>query len=435
MKKFFYVAATALVLVSSANAAIMIDGYIDAGFSSIEGDSLRGPVQAATSVNGFRNGGAGGSGQPGTAFGNGLAAVPVTEPQAQFNVNEVNLDISADLSDRMRVFTSWDATDANSVGAGSLGAITAAGTAGVAPGGTGYSLVADYAYIEWAQPAGFDINIRLGMVPSVVGVEQRVAESNLTDFATMSLASPYTVGTVEGVTLSGTWSPINWAVQLSNDDVLGNYSVVSVTGAAGSSINDIQRPRNSNATTGSDNEHGRNIAARIGIVPLEGLEMGVSGWQSRMNGSPLGAAANGAGTARSDRSGFGGDIGYTYGALKLGAEYYRVKEDNPTSVGQNNVNTEDEVKAWYVYATYDVTDAVTLGARYTESDIDVQGALNPFDHDVNTISLLGKYNLTRDVAVKAQYDINDEQELSGPITPANPESSNDAFMFSVVASF
>lgn len=408
MKKFFYLAAAALVVTSSANAAIMIDGYIDAGYSSIEGDVMRGPLQATTSMNGFQNGGTSNSG--------GAAGSSVTGAMSQFNVNEVNLDISADLSDRMRVFTSWDASDA---GSGRTGA-----TGGTSVGATGgYALNADYAYIEWAQPAGFDVNIRLGMVPSIVGVEQRVAESNLNDFATLSLASPYTVGTVEGVTLSGTWSPINWAVQLSNDDVLGAASVGAGT------IADVLRPRNSNNANGVDNEPSRNIAGRIGIVPLEGLEIGVSGWRARINGAPV------AGFPKANRSGFGGDLGYTYGALKLGAEYYRVNEENLTTQ-----TADDEIKAWYVYATYDVTDAITLGARYSQQDIDVAGAgltangAN-LDHDVSTISLLGKYNLTRDVAVKAQYDINDEDEILGTVNAANPEADNDAFMFSVVASF
>lgn len=384
MKKFFYVAATALVLTTSANAAIMIDGYIDAGYSNIE-DSFRGgsglsiPLQATTSMNGFQS------------------------TNSQFNVNEVNLDISADLSDRMRVFTSWDATDAAS------------------SSGTGYSLVADYAYIEWANPAGFDLNVRLGIVPSIIGVEQRVAESNQNDFATLSLASPYTVGSLEGLTLSGTWSPINWAIQYTNDDPLGGASITSAVG-------DINQPTNSNGLFSAvENEHSRNIGGRLGVVPLEGLEIGVSAWTSRTN--PTGAGVVGS-SPKQDRTGFGVDLGYTYGALKLGGEYYRLKED--AALVQT---ADDDAKTWYLYATYDVMDAVTVGARYSELDIDVSGANDRADHDVSTISLLGKYNLTRDVAVKAQYDINDEDELTGAINVNNQEVENDAFMISVVASF
>lgn len=389
--------ALALAIVpASANHHMTISGYIDVSYADVEGDisdvvaSGGFPVNAP-SVNGNTGAGnnAGGAAPTNTAAQGGT--------NSRFALNEVNLDIRAELTDNMQTYVSLDSI-------------------------RGGALAVDEGWIEWSNPGSFDLNVRAGHVPSSIGIETRWKESNETVFNSLSLISGFTVGASEGLQAYGTWSPINWQVAITNHDPVGTSSTGSAIAAQTTVL------PNNNGATGENNEN-KFISGRLGVLPIEGLEVGISGATGQHN-----TTNGGAGATDLRRQTLGVDLQYRYGPFNLVGEYLSVEED---VLGA----PDDDLTGFYVQGTYDFTDQITFGLRFSDVDVDAGAAAGQFQTlDYSQISILGAYDLAENVMVKLQYDINDEDVNRAAIGGANSvatggEPDNDGISLAVVASF
>lgn len=381
MKKFAILAlASALALPASA-AGVTISGYVDIGWQSIEGG---------------RNFGGGGNslGQAaGATNGANLAG------NDGFQLNEVNVDLSSQLTNDISAFMSFDA-------------IAGAGVA------------VDFAYIDFANPGPFDLNLRAGRIPSVFGIEQRMSESPQTKFINLSLLSPLTVGSIDGAAIYGTFSPINYALAVSNDDVAGAGNQI-ITAAGAQSLPLAPGNNNGSANAASaNNNNNLAISGRLGIVPIEGLEVGISGSLSSYS-------APGNQPTDVDRSLLGLDASYSWGAFSLKAEYVKGDEEQRGAA-------DADFRGFYIEGMYDISSKYSVGVRYNDVKIEqASAAAQGIVNDYSTISLAGVYRIADNVHLKAEYDINEEDIVNRNtgIGNTSPEISNDAFAVSLVGVF
>lgn len=393
MKRFAMLglAVAVAALPATANDRLTISGFIDVGFYDIESDW--GSARAA----GFAAGNLAGS--------NG--------DNMRSSLNEIDLDIRAELTDNMQAFVSLDSIQ-------------------------GGALTPDEAWIEWSNPGSFDLNVRSGLVPSSIGIENRWKESNQTTFTNLSLVSAWTVGTREGVQAYGTWSPINWQVAATNQDPFGDAnSIVATTtglaGGVGATPGNNGSPTGNRGATGQGNNNAA-FSGRIGVLPIEGLEIGVSASTAEVQTS-TGAA----GASELSRTMFGVDLQYRYGPFGLAGEYLSADEDQAGTAAGSSVN--GDIRAFYLQGTYDFTDQITFGLRYSDVALDDNagaGQFQAFDYD--QISVNASYDLAENVVVKVQYDINDESVIRSAVGGANlvantGEPDNDTLSAAVVASF
>lgn len=408
MKKFAILTLALAMALPASAAGVTIGGYIDIGWASLEGGRgvglagarTLGPVAAAT------NGNSSATGEDG------------------FALNEVNIDLNAQLTNDISAFASLDFTGnggQNSVAAGQ-GTTAAANATNVG------DVSVDYAYVDFANPGPFDLNLRAGRIPSVFGIEQRASESPQTKFVNLSHLSPLTVGATDGVAIYGTFSPINYAFSLSNADIRGPITILNPGTQAGGQTGAVPvlRPGNNNGsanTTTNNDNNALALAGRIGLVPIEGLEIGASYSTSQW-------LANGAGAANQnpdvDRTQFGLDASYSWGAFTVKGEYLDVQEEQPNqALGVGDA----EMTAYYAEVMYDFSSKYSVGARYNNSEVKQGGVRS----DYNTISVAGVYRVADNVHLKAEYDFNEEDTLQG--SNANPRIENDVFAVSLVGVF
>lgn len=374
MKKFAIIALAVLVALPASAAGVTINGYLDLGFVAAQGGHYLGMggnrVQAAASTNGGWS------------------------QHDQFVVNELNLDLAAQLTNDISLFASLD----------------------VDPAAIGI----DYAYLDFANPGPFDLNVRVGRIPSVIGIEQRASESNQTKFISLSLMSPYTVGALEGVALYGSLSPVNYAFAISNTDIAGNNGVA------------LQVPGNrggvANIASYNDNNSAYALSGRIGVVPVEGLELGVSGSRERIS------AIVGGRVIKGFRGLVAGDAAYSWGAFTLRGEYGLQGEDVLLSPAPADIRTQ----VYTVEGIYDVNTRYSVAARYSSVRVRQTEGVGVDNHngvaqDVNTLSLAGVYRVADNVQLKAQYDINREKVFNS--VAYGTQIKNNVIALSLVASF
>lgn len=410
MKKFAILALALAMAIPASAAGVTISGYIDVGYLG----GQNGNVPAATVL--YTG--------PGQAVGSTNATYTDNDG---FSFNELNLDVAAQLTSDISAF-------------GSIDFIPARGTAGS-------DVVLDYAYVDFANPGPFDLNVRVGRIPSVIGIEQRASESNQTKFISLSNVSPATVGSMEGLAIYGSFSPVNYALAVSNSDNFGTDSMLTSTGN-----NNMWRPAGNNRgsayRTGLDNNNSKSISGRLGVVPIEGLEVGVSGSWGKW-AAPA-AAAGVAGSAQgnnANRSLFGVDLSYVWGALTIKGEYAQVTEDQTSNLGSTtagNANQELRMKAWYIEAMYDINSKYSVGARWNENKLTQQSYPNQIfggQSNVaayNTLTVAGDMRITDNVVLKGEYSFNDEDLIYGQSVPgqqATNKIKNDAYALSLVGSF
>jgi hypothetical protein len=381
MKKFAIIALALLVALPASAAGVTISGYLDLGFIAAQGGrnyptTPNNGVQATTSTNGGWN------------------------ANDQFVVNELNLDLASQLTNDISMFVSLDSIRGNAVSI-------------------------DYAYVDFANPGPFDLNVRVGRIPSVVGIEQRASESNQTRFISLSLLSPYTVGAIEGAAIYGSFSPVNYALAVSNADVVG-----SRLGAVGSALT-LLTPGNNNGNANlasyRDQDNGYAFSGRIGVVPIEGLEIGFSGSMDEFD------IARTVGSINKSRTLLAADASYAWGAFTLKGEYGAVKEETV------NAQADLEGRGYYVEGVYDVNSKWSVGVRYSAIKLEnaAVGPTNGVVYDVNTLAVAAVYRVADNVQLKAEYDINGEKVLNSMAvnTLNNPTAKNNVLALSLVASF
>ncbi|MEK8023948.1 MAG: outer membrane beta-barrel protein [Candidatus Hydrogenedentota bacterium] len=393
MKKFAITALACAIALPASAAGVTISGYIDVGYWAAENpkNSITASprLQAATATNGSWNG------------------------NDQFALNEVNLDISSQLTNDISAFASVDFVT------GGAGAI-------------------DYAYLDIANPGPFDLNVRAGRIPSVIGIEQRVSEANQSKFVNLSLLSPITVGSQDGVAIYGSFSPVNYAVAVTNNDNFGGAQVMGALPNVAGYTPAALRPGNNNGAVGTvaDNNNDKAISGRIGVVPIEGLELGVSASRSVY----AGVAAAGAVVDKKNptRNIVAADASYAWGAFSIKGEYAAVKEQPQNLIGVAAF-ADLNVRGYSIEGWYDWTSKFGLGVRYGRMEVEQNGPVvtattTGSAYDYSTLSVAAAYKLADNVSARAEYDVNEESVLNYQGT-AGREADNDAISFSLVGSF
>lgn len=392
MRNLVALLVVVLVALPASAAGVTISGYVDLGYWAAQNPSDRldpasgaklnpnlTQLQAASATNGGRNG------------------------NDQFALNEINIDLTAQLTNDIAALVSFDFI------------------AGAAP-------VIDYAYVDLANPGPFDLNMRIGRVPSVIGVEQRVSESNQSGFINLSLVSPFTVGSLDGINLYGSFNPVNYAVSLTNNDNLGGASI---------GISPL-RPGNNNGAVGlaADNNNNRAISGRIGAMPFEGIELGVSA-SHNVWVAPVAAGASAPDNKNAARNLVAADLSYVWGPLSLKAEYVNVKEEQlykgPVVGGLEN---PIKLVGWYIEGWYDWSERIGAGVRYNRVEMKQNRAtgLSDLIADYSTISVAGAYRLADNMTVRVEYDRNEESVLNY-VSASAGDIDNDVLAASLVASF
>lgn len=400
MKKFAILTLAALTALPASAASVTISGYIDVGYIAAEGG----------------RGVAGAAGGQGAASGSTSGTI---NPSDGFALNEVNVDIAAQLTNDISSFVSLDWTP---LGSNNNAGTIAAGT------GNGTDVTVDFAYLDIANPGPFDLNIRAGRIPSVIGIAQRNSESPQTKFINMPQSSPYTVGSLDGVAVYGSFNPINYAVSVTNDDLRGTNEL-DVINSANVGVAGVG-PSNSNGTagaTGLDNNNNFAVSGRIGVVPIEGLEVGVSGGVSKY------APGTTAGHKDLERSTYGFDASYAFGAWSFKGEYVKVQEDDIDAA----IRGDHDLSSWYLEAVYDLSSKYSVGVRYNETDMNSNfagQAATAKAYEISAIQVAGVYRVSDNVHAKAEYTINDE-DVRNYSTVINPEIGNDVLAFSLVGAF
>jgi hypothetical protein len=325
----------------------------------------------------------------------------------QFVLNELNLDLASQLTNDISMFVSLDSIRGNAVSI-------------------------DYAYVDFANPGPFDLNVRVGRIPSVVGIEQRASESNQTKFINLSLMSPYTVGAIEGAAIYGSFSPVNYALAISNSDVFNAQN----NAIAGNRLAAVPAGNNNgvaNVASYSDGNKAYAISGRVGVVPIEGLEIGISGSRDRY------ALGNGVLLFKGVRNLVAADASYSWGAFTLKGEYGAQTEQPLTFTG-NLRDPKIKTQMYYVEGVYDINSKWSIGARYSDLKTKQQGVganVNGVVDSVNTLSIAGVYRIADNVQLKAEYDLNGEKVLNGVQrgTGGVPTVKNNVLALSLVASF
>ena len=378
MKKLAILALAVMIALPASAAGVTISGYIDIGYIAAQNGSNGVAQQASGATNGTWNGNDG------------------------FSLNEVNIDLSSQLTNDINAFVSLD-----------VNTPTAA-------------VVVDYAYIDFANPGPFDLNVRAGRIPSVIGIEQRASESNQTKFINLSLLSPLTVGSVDGAAVYGSFSPVNYAIAISNYDLAGFDTMP---------MNAPVPPSNNNgaaAAVANESNNDLAISGRIGVIPIEGLEVGVSAARDVHQTTPAVLVPK-----NPSRVLLGVDVSYSWGALTLKGEYVSAKEEQTAAVGATKPS-DVKVSAYYVKGLYDLTSKLTLGVRYNVVKVTQNSINNALASDkladYNTLSFAGCYKVADNVLLKAEYDINDES-IIGYESQAGKENDNDVIALSLVGSF
>ncbi|RMH58058.1 MAG: porin [Candidatus Hydrogenedentota bacterium] len=353
-------------------AGVTISGYIDAGYIAAEGGVNNGlTLQASGATNGN------------LSINDGFA------------LNDVNIDLAGDLRDDISYYASFNFV-------------------------TGAAPSIDAAYLEFKNPGPFDLKLQAGRIFSIMGIEPRVAESNISKFVNLSLLSPILVGSQDGVAVMGSFSPIDYAFAVTNEDNIGG-SALSGVGNGSISDSTYLRPGIYGMTGASANSNNAlTLSGRLGVKPLEGLELGITGAKSDL-------AVPGTAASR-DRTTVGADASFVYGAFSLSGEWVKVTEDG-LATGQ----PKTEMKGFYAALGYDINKSWWIGARYAEMN---QYQLNNVaaQNDVRTISLAGAYTISDNVILRAEYDFNDESVYNG-VSGGAAEIPNDVFALSLVGSF
>ena len=378
MKKLAILALAVMIALPASAAGVTISGYIDIGYIAAQKGGVVGNQQASGATNGTWNGNDG------------------------FSLNEVNIDLSSQLTNDINAFVSLDVNTPTNAAA-----------------------VVDYAYIDFANPGPFDLNVRAGRIPSVIGIEQRASESNQTKFINLSLLSPLTVGSVDGAAVYGSFSPVNYAIAISNYDLVGSDSITTTAA--------LPPSNNNGAVAGlAENNNDLAISGRIGVIPIEGLEVGVSAARDVYQTAPSALAPT-----NPIRTLLGVDVSYSWGALTLKGEYVSAKEQKAAAITSIKLS-DAKVSAYYVEGLYDLTSKLTLGVRYNVVKVTQNNVNNasPSDKlaDYNTLSFAGCYKVADNVLLKAEYDRNDESVM-GYASQAGIENDNDVIALSLVGSF
>lgn len=111
-----------------------------------------------------------------------------------------------------------------------------------------------------------------------------------------------------------------------------------------------------------------------------------------------------------EQSTIGVDIDYSSGPFTLFTEFVHNSWSTPF------VGEDLETNGFFIEPSYKVAPGITLVARFDAlwfSDVTIGGIASPWEFDVARLELGVRYNIERDLLVKATYQFNDTEAIGG----------------------
>ena len=402
--------ASLIAMFATPALAVEIGGFVDIALFDIEGDGTNGGVSMV-----------GADPCTNRAWQTDLDAANLATGNTTWAVSWVRINVTEDLTDNISVTVHLDSVNSGALGVGK-------------------------AYVDFVNPGPADVTLRVGEHLSILGLEPRTCGPAGRDAISMTMLSNWTTGTATGAAILGSFAPLNYAFAVNN----AAYGILEDT-AGFTAANGFQGGKEGNNPNGNNQ---MTFAGNIGVVPIEGLEIGVYGeFGANANGleadgANVGPNPSGVSGNDSDHELWGVYGEYAYGPFKVNGEYIRDEEELSTE--WTGVD-ENEVEAWYIYGSYDVTSELTLWARYGEVEYEGETAnkanQRPADFysnemccDQERFAFGASYDIADNVTVKAEYQDNDEEdrELSATgVIPqlVNADRDNDLIAGSLVVSF
>lgn len=402
-----YLLLASLIAVFATPAlAVEIGGFVDIGLFDVEGNGTVTPANGPNA--GVRCGMIGADPSTAGAMRNGANDAGNTT----FAINWVRIALTEDLTDNISVTVHLDSNNSAAV-------------------------TVTKAYVDFVNPGPADITLRVGEHMSILGLEPRTSTSPSRDAISMTMLSNWTVGTQSGVAILGSFAPLNYAFSVVNDAYGG-----------------VEDRNGADAVSGNDDNQ-MTFAGNIGVVPIEGLELGVfaefganantnEAVNTFTNNNSPGVTGN-----DSDHELWGVYGEYAYGPFKVNGEY--IKDDEELSTQVLGVD-DNSVEAWYIYGSYDVTSELTLWLRYGEAEYEGEilagtagnGNANAtaFSNeqipDQERFAFGASYAIADNVTVKVEYQDNDEEDVNANNNIAaivGADVDNDVLAGSLVVSF
>lgn len=152
----------------------------------------------------------------------------------------------------------------------------------------------------------------------------------------------------------------------------------------------------------SDADDGKVFGGRLGLIPLPGLEIGISGAAGEVGfGSHHGPAELEPGEPVRDYSALGADLVYKLKGLELRGEY--IEQNVDADVASVAAPQELEWNAWYAQAAYLLPGTGWEGVlRYGEQDLSNEGQ--------SQLAVGLNYLFAPNVLAKAAYEFNDSDD-------------------------
>lgn len=375
-----------LAAAESDARGVAVSGFIDVGYwaASSPGYGLTaastgrpGRIQAATNTLGAHDG------------------------NDQYAFNDVELVLDADL------VGTWSASVAFNFGGGANPTIAEA-------------------FLKATGLGRWNVDLFLGRIPSVFGIEQAATSPVDNRFITTSLLSPMTTGSLDGVAVAASHDRFSLALAVSNDDLVpGNTLGVAPLAAAGGGA----------AGMAPDVNNDRAVQGRLGLRVLDGLDLGVSAARSVWS-APVAAGSAAPDDANPARTMYGFDAAWERGPWSLRGEYVVADEKQLRKLG---AEVPIRWNGYYFEGWYAWSPAVGVGARVARArarqatNTVVPPANTDLVSDYGTWSAAVRWVIADGVFAKMEYSWNRESVLSRAAT-AGREADNDVLALSVVAS-
>lgn len=365
---------------------VVVSGFVDIGYWAASSPAY-GLTEAATGRSGRLQ-----------AATNTLGA---HDGNDQFAFNDVELALEGDLAG------SWSAGVVFNFGGGANPTITEA-------------------FLKASGLGAWNVDLFLGRIPSVFGIEQAATSSVDNRFITTSLLSPMTTGSLDGVAVSASHDRFMFALAVSNDDLVpGNTLGVAPLAAAGGGV----------AGMVQDVNNDRAVQGRLGLRFLDGLDLGVSASRTIWS-APVEAGSAVPDDANPARTMYGLDVAWERGPWSFRGEYVAAEEEQLRKLG---AEVPIRWNGYYIEGWYAWSPTVDLGARVARvrarqaTNTVVPPANTDLVSNYGTWSTAVRWMLAEGVIAKMEYSWNRESVLDRTAT-AGREAENNVLALSLVAS-
>ncbi len=376
-----------LALAAPASARVSISGFIDLGYWAASN-----PDYGLTSAT---------TGRPDRlqASTNTLGS---HQGNDQFALNDIELSLEAELTERVSGVMVFNF-------------------------GNGANPTIGEAFVTAEALTPLELDLTLGRLGSIFGIEQAFTGPVENPFITTSLLAPFTTGSLDGVAVALARGPFTLALAVSNDDLLPGATIgLNPLGAAGGGV----------AGALTENNNDRAVMGRIGWTGIDALTLGVSGSRT-IWAAPVAAGSAVPDAINASRILLGLDADWTSGRWNLKGEYAVADEEQLYKLG---AEVPIRWTGWRVGGWFEATAALGIGARFAR--IQTRQATNilvppgnvALVSDYSALTLGVRWRPAERLIGKVEFTRNKESVLERA-SVAGRETDNDVLALSLIATF